>query len=474
MEKEEEEKLAEQVDWPNANIPMLHMLPRKNAKVKPAPNEFDPENEEYVQGVATYIVPGAFLAVLSLITGITFCIMRYGCNSCGGKKMSDEFRYNKKFRLFLMITMGLFSLVAGVMCILMAISTGPMTKNINNTISAAASAVASLQTGSNEMYGLYTRVDPDNVPEAAFEQLNNAILAANDATGAAQDTVKPVDDARSLFTIFSIGFTLISITCGFFAAMLRKGILATFMMVFGFITLVFVWIGFAVHFPIAVGIADLCWDAELFLEGILPPTSGLAFILTCIDRSSLVGLEDPAKQGLTSTTAQIDNDNFVETLNLYIGYQSSLDVYDANPLAKQNLLRLDDELNDPENNNVNRGPQLAVQIEAALIYTDIVDDLQMIKNCTRVTEAYTTLREPFCNDTLQSVYSLGIFNAIIGSCFIPLTIIAILGSKRFKKTALHLKMDDDTAGRSKAQNEFEMADAKDARDAKKKEDYDQL
>jgi hypothetical protein len=64
---------------------MFPKAPGKDLSFGNAPQYFDPQSQAYLESLILVVLPGIFLAFVSLVAGIVFVIMRFVFNSCGSK-----------------------------------------------------------------------------------------------------------------------------------------------------------------------------------------------------------------------------------------------------------------------------------------------------------------------------------------------------------------------------------------------------
>jgi len=76
-------------------------------------------------------------------------------------------------------------------------------------------------------------------------------------------------------------------------------------------------------------------------------------------------------------------------------------------------------------------PVIAEYYSDLQIYFTIIDDILVLSNCSFVSDTFKKLKDIICNDMVNALTIIMGCNATIGILFVPMTILAIVGWKRF-------------------------------------------
>eukprot|EP00698_Gefionella_okellyi_P022798 TRINITY_DN7608_c0_g1_i1.p1 TRINITY_DN7608_c0_g1~~TRINITY_DN7608_c0_g1_i1.p1 ORF type:complete len:616 (-),score=142.75 TRINITY_DN7608_c0_g1_i1:126-1922(-) len=414
-------------------------LPRFNTLFQPIAKTFTPTSSEYLFSVGFWGIPGAALGAFFLLIGILFVSGRLCCNCCGTNDVVDwnptiqRTPYSSSQRCCPKFFLLLFTA-----CVIAGGAIGYIYNTSTST--GLLTTAEGILTGSNGMV-LYARglsdimaVEFPVLPSSASSDLSTlaAIEASADTVAvAAQNVVDLIVNLnRYRLVAIHIGFIYSMVLCvlGFIAALCNLHFISLYVGVFGFLALLINWCGFGAHLALSIVSSDMCTSINTYVSSNGASTasqSELSIILACVDNTTLVGVRN-----LTNSMISTQLNNCTSQVTSALGISMTC-LGDAS-VADTNATTYWGRLFTVFPSLQLTSPDVVATVNHLSNFTLALNYTNDLAQCTPVLAAMRIVQGSFCTTVLSGFDILmSVFLAIAAS-MIGVTIIAIVGFKRFR------------------------------------------
>jgi hypothetical protein len=435
----------------SAVISFKRSLPRKNLQGQPAPRDFDPQNMDYLMGLAPLAVGPIGIGVVCVLLSVLFCCCRGVCNLCGSKRRNPR-GYSRRSRL---IT--LFVFTGFCVLVLLGSSVGlggsaGMHAGIAGVFDAVLNGVADLVAAATNLVGLvgavqakYGGTPPDTT--SFIDGVVSGTAKARDfrATALKYDGYR----ASAFVAIFALSVVLSVI--GMAAGLLRVRRAPMCVAMFSVLFLFLLWLIVGVTLPLGTLVADACVFADDYIAH--GPKNGSASpidaVLSCARGDTLTekgGVGDVIADGMSGAVSGLNTN--VDKINSLIAALNSSSV---SPLPRVSF-NTSDALNEAPalnaqvvslNQSIHALPPLlvpaATKADVGAAMTQVYDYVSLVPpvldflSCKLVKKVIDDTRGAICVKLLGAIDTsmAGSLLAALGLMFgVPL---AILGNKRWPK-----------------------------------------
>jgi len=219
-----------------------------------------------------------------------------------------------------------------------------------------------------------------------------------------QDYIADNDLFRLLILGFTDAFVLLALGVGIVSAIISRGTPSMAAAFLGFFSIFMTWFNLALHLPISVVVADLCYDSLNY---------GIEARL--IDRDNSLG----NNYGVLSEIA---------TCASWVNSNSTFYWIDE---LKTEAIQQQEQMRNSSNFNTTAYNQLQANI-------DILESAQLdtlyVRQCRWMIPALSPLQTTdICSQKLEGVVIVWATSFVVGVLMIPFTVLSIMGYKRFPK-----------------------------------------
>jgi hypothetical protein len=398
-----------------------------------------------LESVVVSAVPGLLAAVLSVVVGIVFILLRYIFDTCGGRQANTK-GYSPR-QIF---TTKLFIWLAFVGVTISAFaafySNDLFSNGVNDFFSRVSDKTKQFASLGRRVYSVVDDA-PYPIPNKAsfldmlkdFRELTDSIATKAEDV---RDQAAGIASLRWLVIFFCNELAVVCITVGLTSIFFRRGSPALFMAMFGFLVLFLTWIMWSVHFPMGIFVQDFCSAIDDLVNSNPDSASseGVGYFLSCVSNQ-------PTKNALRSTFSalQAGLQDAQTKLNAIGFFSATVDnLVPSTPTDFGNNDFVRDLFNGANANmtQVNDLVQANVTITAAakreiaqLQFTiasiaSVINAIFDIVSCDSIRKFFMSLRDALCETLLTSL------NVIQGACYgiaIGLIIAIVFGIRGHKR-----------------------------------------
>eukprot|EP00033_Pygsuia_biforma_P001488 GCRY01001678.1.p1 GENE.GCRY01001678.1~~GCRY01001678.1.p1 ORF type:complete len:655 (-),score=140.37 GCRY01001678.1:526-2490(-) len=431
----EEEKFANSKAFVSDGIASLKQkLPRYTFSGESAPKEFDYDNDEYLEGLASLAIPGVLMMLLSLIAFILFCMCRCCCNTCGHRRTTKVEGYALKTRVRLRICTFVFGAILAAGSIIGLVGNGDFTDSVDGVFTDTVHIIDSfvgriydvqvsvskiqIKAESLVSQGLDVDLDWNQFYDVINDGLD-VLEKAHDYAGFGEDVRAPV-----LWLLFCAGAVITILLVVGSACSIN--LMACSVPILSCPLIVILWLLFSIHLPLAVLFSDVCIQMESDIKDPFAEDSSLKDFVQCLDNSTLSDIMQ----------AQEDYQNIVlDALAEELALLPGVNVTRAN-VTRVALATgyIDQVLEFAGYSSINPTRQTAVVHELiALIdlYDQLIDQIKLLFDCEIVTDTLLTVYDSLCVDLLEALDLVMSAQFILAFFLLIGSVLGCCGFKRF-------------------------------------------